>query len=199
MGFSITVYQTHVDLQTAAKTVEDRNTNLESLRTTLENEKKAVEDSLKRERIARAYALAALETQVEAVAADLADKEEIVKTTQARSNDLSDALRIAEATKKQLTTEVEGLRVDINDAQQRTDTFFAQILTLTDEVNHLKSLKTQAQERESQLRNQIGRLSNVVQRNGLDEFTDVLDKPPALDGRVIAIQKDLLQLSLIHI
>ena len=73
MGFSITVYQTHVDLQTAAKTVEDRNTNLESLRTTLENEKKAVEDSLKRERIARAYALAALETQVEAVAADLAD------------------------------------------------------------------------------------------------------------------------------
>ena len=196
MGFSITVYQTHVDLQTAAKTVEDRNTNLESLRTTLENEKKAVEDSLKRERIARAYALAALETQVEAVAADLADKEEIVKTTQARSNDLSDALRIAEATKKQLTTEVEGLRVDINDAQQRTDTFFAQILTLTDEVNHLKSLKTQAQERESQLRNQIGRLSNVVQRNGLDEFTDVLDKPPALDGRVIAIQKDL---SLIHI
>ena len=60
MGFSITVYQTHVDLQVAAKTVEDRNTNLESLRTTLENEKEAVEDSLKRERIARAYALAAL-------------------------------------------------------------------------------------------------------------------------------------------
>ena len=158
MGFSITVYQTHVDLQKAAKKVEDRNTNLESLRTTLENEKESVEDSLKRERIARAYALAALETQVEAVAADLADKEEIVKTTQARSNDLSDALRIAEATKKQLTTEVEGLRTDINDAQLRTDTFFAQILTLTDEVNHLKSLETQAQERESQLRNQIGRL-----------------------------------------
>ncbi|MBT6724222.1 MAG: hypothetical protein HOB20_13425 [Planctomycetaceae bacterium] len=196
MGFSITVYQTHIDLQVAAKTVEDRNTNLESLRTTLENEKESVEDSLKRERIARAYALAALETQVEAVAADLADKEEIVKTTQARSNDLSDALRIAEATKKQLTTEVQGLRTDINDAQLRTDTFFAQILTLTDEVNHLKSLETQAQERESQLRNQIGRLSNVVQRNGLDEFTDVLDKPPALDGRVIAIQKDLLQISL---
>lgn len=196
MGFSITVYQTHVDLQVAAKTVEDRNTNLESLRTTLENEKEAVEDSLKRERIARAYALAALETQVEAVRDDLADKEEIVKTTQERSNDLSTALRIAEATKKQLTTEVEGLRTDINDAQLRTDTFFAQILTLTDEVNHLKSLETQAQERESQLRNQIGRLSNVVQRNGLDEFTDVLDKPPALDGRVIAIQKDLLQISL---
>ena len=196
MGFSITGYQTHVDLQVAAKTVEDRNTNLESLRTTLENEKEAVEDSLKRERIARAYALAALETQVEAVRDDLADKEEIVKTTQERSNDLSTALRIAEATKKQLTTEVEGLRTDINDAQLRTDTFFAQILTLTDEVNHLKSLETQAQERESQLRNQIGRLSNVVQRNGLDEFTDVLDKPPALDGRVIAIQKDLLQISL---
>ena len=30
----------------------------------------------------------------------------------------------------------------------------------------------------------------------MDEFTDVLDKPPALDGRVIAIQKDLLQISL---
>ena len=196
MGFSITVYQTHVDLQKAAKRVEAQNTNLEGLRTTLENEKKAVEDSLKRERVARAYALAALETQVESVEADLKDKVDIVESTLARSEDLAKALKIAEATKKQLTTEVEGLRVDINDAQQRTDTFFAQILTLTDEVNHLKSLKTQAQERESQLRNQIGRLSSVVQRNGLDEFTDVLDKPPALDGRVIAIQKDLLQISL---
>ncbi len=196
MGFSITVYQTHINLNEKYKTIAERNTNLLGLQTTLENEKTAVEASLKRERVARAYALAALETQVEAIAADLSDKEEIVKSTQARSNDLSDALRIAEATKKQLTTEVEGLRNDINDSQQRTDTFFAQILTLTDEVNHLKSLKIQAQERESQLRNQIGRLSNVVQRNGLDEFTDVLDKPPALDGRVIAIQKDLLQISL---
>jgi len=196
MGFSITVYQTHVDLISERVAVVERNKNLEGLQVTLENEKTAVEASLKRERVARAYALAALETQVEAVAADLANKEEIVKSTQARSNDLSDALRIAEATKKQLTTEVEGLRNDINDSQQRTDTFFAQILTLTDDVNHLKSLKIQAEERESQLRNQIGRLSNVVQRNGLDEFTDVLDKPPALDGRVIAIQKDLLQISL---
>ena len=161
MGFSITVYQTHVDLIKKRVAVVERNKNLEGLQVTLENEKTAVEASLKRERVARAYALAALETQVEAIAADLADKEEIVKSTQARSNDLSDALRIAEATKKQLTTEVEGLRNDINDSQQRTDTFFAQILTLTDEVNHLKSLKTQAEERESQLRNQIGRLSNV--------------------------------------
>ena len=184
MGFSITVYQTHVDLQTSADQVKTQNANLENLRNTLTNEKAVVEASLKRERVARAYALAALETQVEAIAADLADKEEIVKTTQARSNDLSDALRIAEATKKQLTTEVEGLRKDINTSQQRTDTFFAQILTLTDEVNHLKSLKLQAQERESQLRNQIGRLSNVVQRNGLDEFTDCLlyTSPSPRDG-----------------
>ena len=139
MGFSITVYQTHVNLQTAAETAKTQNANLENLRNTLTNEKAVVEASLKRERVARGYALAALETQVEAIAADLADKEEIVKTTQARSNDLSDALRIAEATKKQLTTEVEGLRKDINTSQQRTDTFFAQILTLTDEVNHLKA------------------------------------------------------------
>ena len=107
MGFSITVYQTHVNLQTAAEQAKTQNANLENLRNTLTNEKAVVEASLKRERVARAYALAALETQVEAIAADLADKEEIVKTTQARSNDLSDALRIAEATKKQLTTEVE--------------------------------------------------------------------------------------------
>ncbi len=196
MGFSITVYQTHVDLQTAAREVTERNDNLEGVRTTLENEKIAVEASLKRERIARAYALAALETQVEAIAADLADKEEIVKTTQVRSNDLSDALRIAEATKKQLTDEVESLRKDINDAQQRTDIFFAQILTLTDEVNHLKSLQSLAQQREKQLTNEIGRAHSTLQANGLDPFTDTYDKPPELDGRVIAIQKDLLQISL---
>jgi hypothetical protein len=91
---------------------------------------------------------------------------------------------------------VAQLRIDINDSQFRTDTFFAQILTLNDEVNHLNSLKAQAIERESQLRNQVGRLASVVRRNGLDEFSDTADKPPALDGRVIAVRSDLLQISL---
>ena len=95
MGFSITVYQTHIDLVEAEKNATERADALDGLREDIEKEKEAVEQSLKRERIARAYALAALETQVEAIAADLADKEEIVKTTQARSNDLSDALKIA--------------------------------------------------------------------------------------------------------
>lgn len=196
MGFSITVYQTHIDLVEAEKNATERADALDGLREDIEKEKEAVEESLKRERIARAYALAALETQVEAISSDVQRKNARVDNLENENEDLANALVIAETTKGQLTREVKGLRLDINDAQNRTDTFFAEILTLTDEVNHLKSLKIQAQERESQLRNQIGRLSNVVQRNGLDEFTDVLDKPPVLDGRVIAIQKDLLQISL---
>ena len=196
MGFSITVYQTHIDLVEAEKNATERADALDGLREDIEKEKEAVEQSLKRERIARAYALAALETQVEAISSDVQRKNARVDNLENENEDLANALVIAETTKGQLTREVKGLRLDINDAQNRTDTFFAEILSLTDEVNHLRSLKIQAQERESQLRNQIGRLSNVVQRNGLDEFTDVLDKPPVLDGRVIAIQKDLLQISL---
>jgi len=196
MGFSINVYQTHVDLQTEAELAKTEANNLKDQIGTLETEKATVENSLKREQVARAYALAALETQVTAIETDLAQKEDIVKSTEARANDLADALRIAEETKAQLTTEVAQLRSDINESQQRTDTFFAQILTLTDEVNHLNSLKQQAVERESQLRNQVGRLASVVQSNGLDEFTDTADKPPSLDGRVIAVRSDLLQISL---
>jgi len=196
LGFSINVYQTHVDLQTEAELAKTEANNLKDQIGTLETEKATVENSLKREQVARAYALAALETQVTAIETDLAQKEDIVKSTEARANDLADALRIAEETKAQLTTEVAQLRSDINESQQRTDTFFAQILTLTDEVNHLNSLKQQAVERESQLRNQVGRLASVVQSNGLDEFTDTADKPPSLDGRVIAVRSDLLQISL---
>ena len=196
MGFSINVYQTHVDLQKEAELARTAATNLNNQIGDLEREKATVENSLKREQVARAYALAALETQVTAIETDLAQKEDIVKSTEARANDLADALRIAEETKAQLTTEVAQLRSDINKSQQRTDTFFAQILTLTDEVNHLNSLKQQAIERESQLRNQVGRLASVVQSNGLDEFTDTADKPPSLDGRVIAVRSDLLQISL---
>ena len=196
MGFSINVYQTHIDLQLQATKADKTANSLKDQIGTLETEKATVEDSLKREQVARAYALAALETQVTAIETDLATKEDIVKSTEARANDLADALRIAEETKAQLTTEVAQLRSDINESQQRTDTFFAQILTLTDEVNHLNSLKQQAIERESQLRNQVGRLASVVQSNGLDEFTDLADKPPTLDGRVIAVRSDLLQISL---
>jgi len=196
LGFSINVYQTHVDLKTAAQNEKTRADSLDTQIDVLKTEKATVEDSLAREQVARAYALAALETQVTAIESDLEQKEAILKSTEARANDLAAALLIAEGTKSQLTTEVEQLRKDINDSQFRTDTFFAQILTLNDEVNHLNSLKAQAIERESQLRNQVGRLASVVRRNGLDEFSDTADKPPALDGRVIAVRSDLLQISL---
>jgi hypothetical protein len=196
LGFSINVYQTHVDLQAAANAAESTTQSLKTQIGLLEDEKTAVENSLKREQVARAYALAALETQVTAIESDLAQKGEIVLATEARASDLADALKIAEQTKSQLTDEVGQLRKDINESQRRTDAFFAQILTLNDEVNHLNSLKTQAIERESQLRNQVGRLTNVVRRNGLDEFSDTANKPPALDGRVTAVRSDLLQISL---
>ena len=196
LGFSINVYQTHVDLKTTATRAESKSISLKFQIGELEKEKTIVENSLKREQVARAYALAALETQVTAIEENLAQKEDTVKSTEARANDLAAALNIAEKTKSQLTDEVEKLREDINASQLRTDTFFADILTLNDEVNHLNSLKEQAVERELQLINQVGRLASVARRNGLDEFSDTADKPPALDGRVLAVRSDLLQISL---
>jgi uncharacterized protein YoxC len=196
LGFSINVYQTHVDLKTAATEAKSTAQSLRNQINFLKTEKGTVENSLKREQVARAYALAALETQVTAIEANLSQAKAILQTTEARAKDLAIALRIAEETKQLLTKEVGQLREDINDSQLRTDTFFARILTLNDKVNHLNSLKSQAIERESQLRNQVGRLASVVRRNGLDEFSDTADIPPALDGRVIAVRSDLLQISL---
>jgi len=196
LGFSINVYQTHVDLKTAATDAKSTALSLRTQIKFLEKEKSAVENSLKREQVARAYALAALETQVTAIEQNLEEKTAQYTATQALANDLGTALKVAEETKKLLTVEVGQLRKDINNSQLATDTFFAKILTLSDEVNHLNSLKSQAIERETQLRNQVGRLASVVRRNGLDEFSDTADIPPALDGRVIAVRSDLLQISL---
>ncbi|MFP6587454.1 MAG: hypothetical protein VB814_07395, partial [Pirellulaceae bacterium] len=58
LGFSINVYQTHVDLQAAATKAESTTQSLKTQIGVLETEKTTVEDSLKREQVARAYALA---------------------------------------------------------------------------------------------------------------------------------------------
>ena len=106
LGFSINVYQTHVDLKTAAQDAKTRADSLDTQIDMLKKEKATVEDSLAREQVARAYALAALETQVTAIESDLEQKDAILKSTEARANDLAAALLIAEGTKSQLTTEV---------------------------------------------------------------------------------------------
>ena len=67
LGFSINVYQTHVDLKLAAQNEKTRADSLDTQIDVLKTEKATVEGSLKREQIARAYALAALETQVTAI------------------------------------------------------------------------------------------------------------------------------------
>jgi len=206
MSFSIMVFQTHqnwqllVDNDTYSEEhdlgLKQKIANHERANSELETSLKEAQLALKREQIARRFVLASLQAQLITATQDQTTLEEDLRTYEDKSRKLEADLSVALADNEGLVGEVSNLREQVVGAQQSSDKYFSNSLKLTDEINQLRGSKIRLKEVQDQLINQVGRMSNVLSKNGLTEFSDVTAIPPVIDGVVTNVRSDIIQISI---
>ena len=152
--------------------------------------------ALKREQVARRFSLASLQSQLKtgtdelvALRKDLDTYEDKANKEQAKSADLV-------TVNQGLINEVENLRDQMITTQRDSDRYFNSALKLTDNINQLRGNKERLQEIRDQLIGQVAKYEKILNRRGIPKDDDVSQIPPALDGVVIKINGDLIQISI---
>ena len=100
------------------------------------------------------------------------------------------ALDTAQQNLARLTTEVEGLRTEIRNAQGERDKHFERVVELTDQIHQAQGEVKRLEERRIQLASQLASANLVLDRNGLHKDMPVDGMPPLLRGKVLAINRD---------
>ena len=199
MAFAVAVYATHKNWKDV---VENPQTGLKAQI----EKRKAEYAELQTQRDALAKRLSEEETEKKKALAELAttskSKEEAVKSLTQERDDLDKkqqeavaAMTAAQQNLDKLTKEVEVLREDIKNTQGERDKQFAQVVKLTDENHQAKNASTRLTERMQQLQQQLATAKLVLFKHNIS--MDSSDTPPALRGKVLAVnQDDLLEVDL---
>ena len=206
MSFSIMVFQTHqnwyllVDNENYSEStplgLKQQIQNHERANSELETSLKEAQLALKREQIARRFVLASLQAQLITAQRDQVALRADLETYENRTRDVEADLSTALADNAGLVGEGSNLREQVIGAQQSSDKYFNNSLNLTDEINQLRGSEIRLKEVQGQLINQVGRMSNVLSKNGLTEFSDVTAIPPVIDGVVTNVRSDIIQISI---
>lgn len=210
MSFAVMVYATHKNW----KAVVERNQAESSaqnqplgLRLQLENQKKVneeleatkekLESQRKEEIAALADKIAKLETarktQAEEAARYLKERDELAR----KEKEAVAALDTSTKNLEKLTAEVQGLRDNIRTTQEDRDKQFHAVVKLTDEVHKKVGELAVLQERNAQLARDVAKARVLLAKHGEDINTSPNATPPALRGKVLAVNADkMIELSL---
>jgi len=208
MSFAVAVYSTHRNWRELVENTEVTNDKPLGLKPQLQQARQKneefraqlekVQSRLAMEKAARRQALAALEAQSRQLGEQLAAMEN-------RNQQLVQTQRTAIATMEttqnnlvRLKDEVSGLRGEVRLAQQDRDTQFGKVVALTDRIHQAHGKQRILNERNQQLSTQAARMKKVLSANDLSENTPLDNKPPKLNGVVLATNTkgDLVEVSI---
>lgn len=154
--------------------------------------------ALDREQAARRTALAALQTQLDQLKTDLQSSEAAVQQLRAANQVLiTNDLTVTEELTR-LTNDNANLRNAVREEQASRDALFTQTLELTDQMNTLRGLKLQLEERNEQLMAQVTRFEEVINAKGIDINEPLDGAPPERNGKIVEIDRpsDLVLVSI---
>jgi ribosomal protein S15P/S13E len=212
LGFSIVVYATHTNWRTVVSNTEPGKPGLvQQLERQKEQNRQLKEmqadltTTIALEQAARRFALAALESKLKARSDELMRVQQELAKLIATEGTTAGALVTAQNQLANLTTEVNQLRDDIKTAQQDVDAQYALVVQRSDEVNQLRRLKGDLEQREAPLLLQLSAFKDVADKLGVRVDmhpdgtirTDVDNIPPKVDGVVVNVgEKDLIEISI---
>jgi hypothetical protein len=163
----------------------------------LNEEMEALRNETARNDRERNEALAKLETERVKLMEQVEGLNKQRDTLVAKDRENVAALLAAQHNLDNLTAEVNGLRTDIRTAQDDRDKRFDEVVKLTDQIHQAQGNLRRIEERRVQLAGQVAAQKKVLDAHGLTEHTPVDHLPPAVRGKVLAINKDnLVELSL---
>lgn len=206
MAFSLAVFATHKNWKMLVTNptknekydiglVEKLQAQLQTNKT-LREEVEKLKVQLAQEQAARRHAIGSLETKLAEASQRLTEKEAELRTLQSTEGEAAAALKTAQITVDGLRGEVAQLRADIRTAQSDRDLQFRKVVDLTDQLHAAQGLERNMKERQIQLIGEITKYKEVVDKLPDDLKERVRASAPPLYGTVIAVGKNLIEVSL---
>ena len=188
MYVALTVYATHKNWKADAEGLQKQLAQANATNQELESKLEDLETTLTAEAEDLRRQAAKLETEREVLTSlNTAQQEELLQLRQKSRSDTA-AVASTQENNEKLTEQVETLREQIRDHQQRRDEAFEEMIAATDGLHQAKSKVDSLQERNVQLVAQLGEANNVILNNGLDPAA-ADSKIPEVRGEVLATRR----------
>ncbi len=195
MAFSIAVYATHQNWKALAQSTQGQLQSVRQENSRLSDEIEQHKNRLAHERAARRSALARLESQVQQKQQQFDARNQQYTDLLAQQRTSIEAVENAQRQLDQLKEQIKQLQTEILTAQQDRDQQFDRVVQLTDRLYQAQGLRDRLEARLRELTEDFTRAVTVLKAHDLDVASPVDDIPPHVEGRVLTVARDLIEIS----
>lgn len=205
LGFAMMVYATHTNWRQEAEATKKKLQSQQEVNRQLKELQADLTSQIALEQAARRHALASLETKLTSRTAELESAQQQLATLTATEGTTAGALVASQNELTNVTNEVKKLRDEIRVAQDDADSKFQSIVRLTDDLNQMRRIKTDLENRQAPLVASVARFKDTMEKMGVGVEvspdgmvrTDADKIPPKVDGVVVSVgEKNLIEVSI---
>ena len=196
MSFAVAIYSSHVNWQEVAKKKQEDLDKLKAEETSLNQEITRLTANVATSEAARDQVVAKFQQA-------LIEKDEELKTLKdARDDKLTEMqkkiadLATVEADLTRAREEVTKLQAEVRDKQQKVDSQVTRAAEIAGQLHEKESFLEIANERKAQLEKQVAQARLLLKQNGLSLDSLPKDRVPTMNGVVVAVADDAIEVSL---
>lgn len=196
MSFAVAIYSSHINWQEVAKQKQEELDTLTALKASLIAENNTLTKNVATSEAARDQVVAKFQSAL------IEKDKELISLKAARDNKLEDMqtkiteLATVEEDLTQARKDVQNLRVEINEKQLKVDAQVDRAAQLAAQLHEKESFLEIATERKSQLEKQVSQARILLKQNGLSLDSLPKDRVPTINGVVMAVADDAIEVSL---
>jgi len=196
MSFAVAIYSSHVNWQEVAKKKQEDLDKLKAEETSLNQEITRLTANVATSEAARDQVIAKFQQA-------LIEKDKELRTLKdARDDKLSEMqkkiadLATVEADLTRAREEVTKLQAEVRDKQQKVDSQVTRAAEIAGQLHEKESFLEIANERKAQLEKQVAQARLLLKQNGLSLDSLPKDRVPTMNGVVMAVADDAIEVSL---
>ena len=196
MSFAVAIYSSHVNRQEVAKKRQEDLDKLKAEETSLNQEITRLTANVATSEAARDQVIAKFQQA-------LIEKDKELKTLKdARDDKLTEMqkkiadLATVEADLTRAREEVTKLQAEVRDKQQKVDSQVTRAAEIAGQLHEKESFLEIANERKAQLEKQVAQARLLLKQNGLSLDSLPKDRVPTMNGVVMAVADDAIEVSL---
>jgi len=196
MTFAAAIYSSHINWQEVAKQKQEELAKLTDTKKSLEAENESLTRSVAASEAARDQVVAKFQSAL------IEKDKELTSLKAARDDKLEDMqtkiteLATVEEDLTQAREDVKKLREEINEKQLKVDSQVDRAAQLAAQLHEKESFLEIATERKSQLEKQVAQARILLKQNGLSLDSLPKDRVPTINGVVMAVADDSIEVSL---
>ena len=196
MSFAVAIYSSHINWQEVAKKKQEDLDKLKAEETSLNQEitrltANVAASEAARDQVIAKFQQALIEKDKELKALKDARDDKLTEMQQKISD-----LATVEADLTRAREDVAKLQAEVREKQQKVDTQVTRAAEIAAQLHEKESFLEIANERKSQLEKQVAQARLILKQNGLSIDSLPKDRVPTINGVVMAVADDAIEVSL---